>query len=231
MEIDKRDHDILLKMNLFEGILSQELSAILKCLNAQKSHYKKGEFITVCGGKISSFGVILSGSVQILKDDVTGRQTILSAFGSGETFAEVLVCSGIKKSPVTVLAATEADVLFLNYEHVVRTCTSACAFHSKLIANMLKVLAQKNLVMNSKITYLLIKGMRQKLATYLLEQYKTKGSAEFEIPFTRSELADFLNVDRSAMSRELCRMRDKELITFQKSVFRLLDIGGLSMVI
>lgn len=231
MEIDQRDYDILLQMNLFEGILSQELGAILKCLNAQKSHYKKGEFITVCGGEINSFGVILSGSVQVLKDDVTGRQTILSAFGSGETFAEVLVCSGIKKSPVTVLAVTEADVLFLNYAQVVRTCTNACVFHTKLIQNMLKVLAQKNLVMNSKISYLTIKGMRQKLATYLLSQYKVKGEMVFEIPFTRSELADFLNVDRSAMSRELCRMRNEGMIEFQKNGFKLLDIEGLGMVV
>jgi CRP/FNR family transcriptional regulator, dissimilatory nitrate respiration regulator len=222
-----KDLDILLKMSLFDGIKPQELTAILNCLQAKKKHYQKNEMVTVSGGDIQNFGVVLSGSVQILKDDATGRQTILAALGAGETFAEVLVCAGVKKSPVTVLAVTEADVLFLNYAHVVRTCTSACAFHSTLISNMLKLLAQKNLAMNSKISYLLLKSMRQKLAAYLLEQCGTSQNTELSIPFSRSGLADFLNVDRSAMSRELSRMRDDGLIEFEKSRFKIIDKDGL----
>jgi CRP-like cAMP-binding protein len=235
IDVMKRDMgwelEVLLETDLFDGILAEEISAILKCLKAKKIHYQKNELISVCGDKIESLGVILSGSVQVIKDDAAGRQTILSVFGQGQTFAETLVCAGIQKSDVNVLAATEADVLFLNYSQVVHTCTNACAFHSKLIQNMLKILAQKNLVMNNKISYLAIKGLRQKLATYIWEQYMSIGKLEIEIPLTRNELADFLNVDRSAMSRELCRMRDDGLIAFQKNRFKLLDTNRIGMAI
>jgi CRP-like cAMP-binding protein len=220
---------VLLHTSLFDSILAEEISAILKCLKAKKIHYPKNAFISVCGDKIDSLGIILSGSVQVIKDDAAGRQTILSVFGPGETFAETLVCAGVEKSDVNVLAVTEADVLFLNYSQVVHSCTNACAFHSKLIQNMLKILSQKNILMNKKISYLVIKGMRQKLATYICEQYMSTGNPEIKIPFTRDGLADFLNVDRSAMSRELCRMRDDGLIEFHKNRFRLLDAGRLVM--
>lgn len=222
---------MLLETKLFDCILAEEIAAILKCLKAKKVHYKKNRLISVCGDKIESIGVILSGSVQVIKDDAAGRQTILSVFGQGETFAETLVCAGVQKSDVNVLAAVETDVLFLNYSQVVHTCTNACAFHSKLIQNMLKILAQKSLVMNKKISYLVIKGMRQKLSAYIWEQYTSTGNPEIEIPFTRNELADFLNVDRSAMSRELCRMRDDGLIEFHKNRFRILNQDGIGMAI
>jgi CRP-like cAMP-binding protein len=231
VDIIERDLAVLLESSLFDCILAEEISAILQCLKAKKTHYQKNELISVCGDKIESLGFILSGSVQVLKDDAAGRQTILSVFRQGETFAETLVCAGIQKSNVDVLAATEADVLFLNYSQVVHTCTNACAFHSQLIQNMLKILAQKNLVMNNKISYLAIKGMRQKLATYIWEQYTSMGKPEIEIPLTRNGLADFLNVDRSAMSRELCRMKDDGLIAFQKNRFRLLDPDRIGMAI
>jgi CRP-like cAMP-binding protein len=224
----ERDFEVLLGASLFDGILAEEISAILKCLKAKKMHYQKNRLISVCGDKIENLGVILSGSVQVIKDDAAGRQTIVSVFGPGETFAETLVCAGVQKSDVNVLAATEADVLFLNYSQVVHTCTNACVFHSRLIQNMLKILAQKNLVMNRKISYLALKGMRQKLATYLWEQYMSTGKPELEVPLTRNELADFLNVDRSAMSRELCHMRDDGLIEFYKNRFRILDPEGLA---
>lgn len=231
MGLTETESAILLNMDLFEGIEPQQLDAILSCLNFKKSRYKKGEAVTVSGGAIDAFGVVLEGTVQILKDDVTGRQSILSAVGPGETFAEVFLCAGIKKSPVTVIAATRASVIFLDYERVVRTCTSACAFHSRLIQNMLRVLAQKNLLMNNKISYLLLKSMRRKLAAYLIEQYGDAKSARFSIPFSRGELADFLNVDRSAMSRELCRMRDEGLIAFQGSAFSITDPKGLFLAV
>jgi CRP-like cAMP-binding protein len=208
---------VLLNTSLFDSILAEEISAILKCLKAKVIHYQKNEPIIICGDKIESLGIILSGSVQVIKDEASGRQTILSVFGPGETFAETLVCAGVQKSDVNVLATRDSDILFLKYSQVVHSCTNACAFHSKLIQNMLKILAQKNLAMNNKISYLVIKSMRQKLETYLWEQFVSSGKSEIELTLSRNELADFLNVDRSAMSRELCRMRDDGLIVFQKT--------------
>lgn len=219
--------DILLKMSLFEGIRPEELEAILKCLRAKKVTYSKNEFIINMGDRIDSFGIVISGTVQILKEDISGRQVILSALTAGDTFAEVFVCAGIKKSPVAVMAATEAEVVFIDYGRVVHTCNNACEFHSRLIQNMLKVLAQKNLFMNNKITYLTLKGMRQKIASYLLSQIEKTGKDRFEIPYSRAELADFLNVDRSAMSRELSRMKKEGLIDFNRNTFSVLDKQAL----
>lgn len=224
-------NEILMGMSLFEDIKPNEMDTILKCLGAKKTIFKKNKIIVTPGDRIGSFGIVLSGTVQILKEDVSGRQVILTALTSGDTFAEVFVCAGIKKSPVTVMAVTEAEVMFIDYSRVVHSCTNACEFHSQLIQNMLKVLAQKNLLMNRKISFLTLKGMRQKIASFLLAETENTGKEEFYIPYSRSELADFLNVDRSAMSRELSRMKEEGLINFSRNSFKILDKTALCLLI
>lgn len=223
--------DVLMNIPLFEGIKRDDLNAVLNCLGAQSMNYRKGEIMLTAGDEIRSFGVILSGSVQVLQEDSSGRQTLLSSFGTGESFAEVLVCAGVKESPVTALAAEDVEVMLLDFNRILHVCSNACSHHTTLIQNMLRMLAQKNLVMNRKIRYLMLKGMRQKLAAYLLEQSRTAGADTFKIPYSRAELADFLNVDRSALSRELGRLRDEGLIAFKGDFFMLRDIATLESVI
>jgi CRP-like cAMP-binding protein len=221
------NYTILKKVKLFQGLSEQELESVLKCLNAKAHIYKKDSIITLNGDKVKDVGVIMSGSIMIIKEDAAGRQNILAHLSESDTFGEVFACAGIKKSPVTVTASAESEVLFVEYRRLITTCNSSCVFHAKIIQNMLQLIAQKSLELNKKIDYLIINSMRQKLVMYMLEQYDIHQNNNFEIPLNRSELADFLNVDRSAMSRELSRMRNDGLVTFCKNKFTLLNLQML----
>jgi CRP-like cAMP-binding protein len=218
---------ILKEVKLFQGLSEQQLETVLKCLNAKLQMYEKDSIITLSGDDVKDVGIIMSGGIMIIKEDAAGRQNILSHLGEANTFGEVFACAGIKKSPVTVAVTEDSEVLFVEYRRLITTCGSSCEFHAKIITNMLQLIAQKSLELNKKIDYLLINGLRQKLAMYLLEQYSIYQRNRFEIPFNRSELAGFLNVDRSAMSRELGRMRNDGLIDFCKNKFTLINLQML----
>jgi CRP-like cAMP-binding protein len=221
------NYKILKKAKLFRGLSEQELEAVLKCLNAKAQKYVKNSIITLNGDNVKDVGVIMYGSVMIIKEDAAGRQNILAHLGEADTFGEVFACADIKKSPVTVTASADSEVLFVEYRRLITTCDSSCSFHTRIIQNMLQLIAQKSLELNKKIDYLIINSMRQKLVMYLLEQYAIHQKNSFEIPLNRNELADFLNVDRSAMSRELSRMRNDGLINFYKNRFTLINLQRL----
>jgi CRP-like cAMP-binding protein len=143
-------------------------------------------------------------------------------------FAEAMVCAGISVSPVSVQSLSDLRICYIDYSKVVKSCGSSCGFHSRLIQNMLHILAVKAILFNKKLDYLLLKGMRERITAYLLDQSGSNGSLEFKIPFNREEMADFLAVDRSAMSRELGKMRSEGLIDFNKNSFVILDKKRLS---
>lgn len=216
----KKYLDILKKIQLFIGISPDELLAMMRCLNANVRTYEKGSYIFHAGDAVTHIGILLSGGAEIVKEDAFGKKTIVSVLESTDLFAEVMVCAGNKISPVSVLVTERAEVLFIDYAKIVFVCDKACAFHHQLIMNMLKLLAGKNIILMKKLDYATLKGMREKLSAFLLDMYD--GEHEFEIPFNREQMADFLSVDRSAMSRELCRMRDEGLISFTKNRFRII---------
>jgi CRP-like cAMP-binding protein len=222
---------ILKRVKLFDGLSEQELESVLQCLNAKTQSYIKENIIILTGDSVKDVGIIVSGSVMIIKEDVKGRQNILAHLSEADTFGEVFACAGIKKSPVTVIVSSDCEVVFVEYRRLITTCNSSCSFHAKIIQNMLQLLAQKSLELNKKIDYLIINSMRQKLVMYLLEQYSIWQKSSFEVTFNRSDLAGFLNVDRSAMSRELGRMRKDGLIDFNKNMFTLIDLQSLKETI
>ena len=204
---------------LFDGIAYESFADMMACLSARQAKYKKDEFIIIAGDSINFVGLILSGGVQIIKEDSEGRVAILSELAAADIFGETFACSGVSQSPVTVQAATDTEILVLDYKRIVTTCTSACPFHTRLIENMLKLLANKNLMLNQKIEILSKRTTREKLLCYFDAQ---RGAASrFSIPFNREELAQYLCVDRSAMSGELGKMRDEGLIKFKKNEFEI----------
>ena len=152
---------------------------------------------------------------------------IIGRFGAGEIFGEVSAFAKTGHWPNMVLASTESTVLFLPYARIGSPCEKLCSAHHLLINNMLGLVARKALIMNSRINYLKIKSMREKLATFLYEQYQQTGNRTFNIPLNRDELADFLNVSRPSMSRELGRIRDLGLIDFFRSSFTIKDLEAL----
>lgn len=219
-----------IKSPLFEGIEGDDLDSMLSCLNAKIASFPRGTNIVCAGDEISNIGVVLSGEVHVSKDDAFGRRQIIANLKPGDTFSEVFVCAGIEESPVTVAATTNADILFIDYASSIKRCTKSCIFHTKLIENMLSLLAQKNIVLSAKIDYLSTKSLRSRIAAYLLDESKKQASDLFYIPFNRNGLADYLGADRSAISRELSRMRDDGLIEYWKNSFKIIDRKALQKV-
>jgi CRP-like cAMP-binding protein len=164
--------------------------------------------------------MVLSGSARVIKEDENGNVMILTELAASELFGEAFACAGIEQSPVTVLAAEDSEILCIDYKKITSSCSSACGFHSKLIENMLKIIAEKNLLLNQKIEILSKRTTREKLLAFFDAQ---RGAAKkFSIPYNREELAHYLCVDRSAMSGELCKMRDEGLLKFHKNKFEIL---------
>jgi len=217
----KNYYNLLKTVNLFEGIDESQFDILLDCLGAKTQHYNKNEIIILSDSKVTSVGIILSGSAQIVKEDIMGNRTIMSELSEGEMFGEAFACANVGKIPVTVLTTTGCNVLFIQINRIVTTCSSACSFHTTLIKNMLQVLAQKNILLNNRMDILSQRTTREKILTYLSMQMKKHGKNKFRIPFSRDELADFLCVNRSALSRELSNMRDEKLLTYNKNEFEI----------
>jgi CRP-like cAMP-binding protein len=205
---------------LFNGIAFSDFGRMLSCLSAKTVYHQKGDIILMSGDSVNFVGLILSGSVKIIKEDINGYITILTELTVPEIFGEVFACAGIAQSPVTILAAEDVEILFIDYQKIITSCSAACPFHARLIKNMLKLVAKKNLMLNQKIEILSKRTTREKLLCFF--DMQRVAATKFTIPFNREELAHYLCVDRSAMSNELCKMRDEGLIKFQKSTFEIL---------
>lgn len=212
-------NDLEKHVKLFNNISTDNLSAMLSCLGVKNRQYKKRSIIMLEEDNADYVGVILKGAVLIIKEDFTGNRSIVDRIGQYEMFGEAFACAGIQKSPVTVVAAENSEIMWIQFRRIINTCSNNCVFHAKLIENILKLLALKNLQMNQKLEITSKRNMRDKLMTFLLMQAEEAQSFDFTIPLSRSELADYLYVDRSALSRELCKMRDEGLIEFNKNHF------------
>lgn len=213
----------LSKTKLFQGVSQKEAESMLDCLQGEEKFYQKGEMILRMGDTVSSLGMVLSGSVMIENDDIWGNRSILDQVGPGQVFAETYACVPDEKLMVNVVAAADARILFLNTERVIRTCSRSCPFHGMLIKNLLAISAQKNLKLSRRIFHTSPKTIRGKLLSYLSDQAVKWGRSEFDILFNRQQLADYLCVDRSAMSKELGKMQKEGLIKVKKNHFTMLE--------
>jgi CRP-like cAMP-binding protein len=207
---------------LFSGIESGDLRTMLKCLGGFVRDYKKGEYISVESESVKNIGVILDGSVQMIKEDIWGGKSILAVMERHQLFGETFACGTDTVSAVTFCASADTRVLFLPFYRVLHTCSNSCAFHNKLIENMVTLIANKNRSLMEKLDAMSKKNLREKILTYLSIQSQHQGGRYFEIPLGRIELADYLCTDRSALTRELSSMRDDGLIDFDRNTFRLL---------
>jgi CRP-like cAMP-binding protein len=206
---------------LFDGIALSDFEKMFDCLSARKKVYQKDEVILLSGNLVSSIGLVISGSVKITKTDMDGRMIILAKMGASKLFGETFACAGIDHSPVTVIASDDdTEILFMNYRKIITTCPSSCFFHNKLIENMLKIVAKKNLMLNEKIEILSKRTTREKLLSFF--DLHRGNQKIFKLPFDREEMAQYLCVDRSAMSNELGKMKKEGIIKFKKNVFEIL---------
>jgi Cyclic nucleotide-binding domain. len=212
---------ILSHSQLFEDIKSESIKPLLNCLNPHIKSYTKQEYILSMGDTIPGIGLVLDGTVQILKEDLEANRVIMDHITPGYMFAESFVCAGFLKSMVYAQAVTNCRIMWFDLQKIVTACSSSCEFHHQLIANLLKITAQKSIFLNTKIDILSKKTIREKTLSYLTSVSYQMAQKKFVIPFDRAQMADFLCIDRSALSRELSRMKEEGIIDYHKNTFTL----------
>ena len=213
---------VLKRTKLFSGVGEEDISSLLSCLGARKKEYKKGEYILREGEHISDIFILVEGKIHIQKDDYWGNRSILSVISLGEMFGEGYAAPESGALLNDVVAVEDSSVLFFDVKRILTTCSSACRFHNMIVQNMFFAISDKNRKLVQKLGHMSGRTTRAKLISYLSEEAKRQGSSAFTVPFNRQQLADYLCVDRSAMSNELCKMRDEGMIRFEKSRFELL---------
>ena len=218
----KRYISVLKRTQMFAGVGEDEISAMLSCLGARLKTYKKGEYVLRQGERLNDIIVLVVGSLHIQKDDYWGNRSILGQIAVGEMFGEAYVAPERGGLLNDVIAVEDSVVIFFDVKRILTTCSSACRFHSMVVQNLFFTISEKNRKLVQKLGHMSKRSTREKLISYLSEEAKKQSCATFTIPFNRQQLADFLSVDRSAMSNELCKMRDEGLLQFDKNKFILL---------
>lgn len=217
----KKYSEILRRCPLFRGIDDENLLLMLSCLGAEKKSYRKNEVVFAEGGRTTRFGILLSGEVQIVRVDYYGNRSLVGQVGPSELFGEAFACAEVESLPVDVVASEDCEVLLVDVKRVTQTCCNACEFHNRIIYNLMKIVAAKNLMFHRKLEIVSGRTTRDKLMNYLLLEAKRAGSHAFEIPYDRQELADYLEVDRSGLSAEISKLRREGVLESEKNRFVL----------
>ena len=218
----KRYVSVLKNTQLFAGVGEEEIETMLNCLGATLKKKKKGEYVFRAGEHIHNLTVLVKGNLHIQKDDYWGNRAILGSVAVGEMFGEAYVSPDSGTLLNDVVAVEDSSVMFFDIHRILSVCPSACKFHSLTVKNLFFAISEKNRKLVAKLGHISNRTTREKLLSYLSDEAKRNKSASFSIPFNRQQLADFLSVDRSAMSNELGKMRNEGLIQFHKNHFILL---------
>ncbi len=218
----KKYVSILKRTQLFAGVGDDEIISMLSCLGARLGNYKKGEYVFRQGEHLNDIVVLVEGKLHIQKDDYWGNRSILGLISVGDMFGEAYVAPESGSILNDVVAVEDSTVIFFNVNRIITTCSSACRFHAMVVQNMFFAISEKNRKLVQKLGHMSKRSTREKLISYLSEEAGRQNSSSFTIPFNRQQMADFLSVDRSAMSNELCKMRDEGLLKFEKNQFELL---------
>jgi CRP-like cAMP-binding protein len=220
-DLIKENWDVLSKCEIFKNITTTEMRPLFNCLNFYIKEYSKNDFIFNDNITINNIGIVLKGQVQMLKEDCFGNKSILTVITEKELFGETFASLVNSSSTVSFIASKNCKILFLEYKKVLRTCEKNCNFHHQLIENMVLVIAKKNIQLMNKIEITSKKSLREKILSYLSIEADKAKSIYFEIPMGRVELAEYLCANRSSLTRELNKMKEDEIIDFDKNIFKL----------
>ena len=216
------DFYYIMRSVLFEGKTKEQVEELLPCLGAQQRSYAKDEVIFPAGQPLHVLGVILKGDVRIEHVSSWGEVDILTIMEEGKTFGEAAACARGTQLMVDYVAERDCTVLFLDVERMLAPCPKGCPSHSRLVVNLVALLARRNLELARRAFVMTNHTMRAKVLSYLSTAAEAYGTTSFEIPYNREQLASYLGVDRSALSAELSRMQKAGLIRFHKNRFELL---------
>lgn len=218
----KKYISILKQTQLFSGVGENEINAILSCLEARLNIYQKGKYIFRQGEYLNHIAVLVEGKLHIQSDDYWGHRTIVNVIDVGEMFGESYAAPESGALLNDVVAVKDSAVIFFDVYKILTVCSSTCKFHAMVVQNLFFAISEKNRKLVQKLGHISNRSIRKKLMSYLSAEAKKQKTSSFIIPFNRQQLADYLSVDRSAMSNELCKMRDEGLLTFEKNKFSLL---------
>lgn len=216
-----QERNVLQKSTLFSGISPEEADRLCVLLRAGERHYAKGSYLITAGDPIPAFALLLSGSVQVFMDDVDGNHIVMNNVRPGVTFAEAMVCSGVTESPICAVALQESTVLWFQGAALMEPSFFADPLCARFGANFIRTLAGRSLRFNDRVQVLSKKSIREKLITFFSQQLYQQKSRRIVLDMDRSALADYLGVERSALSRELSRMRKAGMIDFHKNHFTI----------
>lgn len=214
--------EILEKCPLFKGVQRDDISGVLKCLEVKIKEYRKGETVFLQGDAVNFFGVVLEGSIQIIRNDYYGNRSIVTTAMPSQLFAETFAFAKASTVPLSAWASGDSTVMFINPEKIIGQCSRVCGFHSRIISNLIKVMAGKNLEINKKLEIVSKRTTRDKLMTYLFLTSQELGTKSFTVPLNRQELADYLEVDRSGLSAEIGKLKKEGKLFCRRSEFTIL---------
>jgi len=215
------------EMSLFQGIERLDIETMLNCLKPRVGCYKRSDYIVTSGDTYDSVGIVLKGTATVTKENAAGNRIVMTLIKQGDIFGEIVAFSSLVTWPATVQAQEACEVLFLPRSKIVGDCDRMCTWHRILIQNFLRILSERAIMLNKKVEYLTIKSIRGKICTYLLEHYNKTGSNKMILSLNRNELAEFLNVSRPSMSREMGKLRDEGVIDFHLTAFEILDLHAI----
>ena len=212
---------ILRNSPFFQGMTEEEIMSVLHCVNATVQQIKKDRYILRVGDRTESMGLVLRGAVLVLQEDLWGHRNIIYRIGPGEYFAEPFAATAGSVLNVSVVADEDSEIMMLNMERFLTTCPHACAHHSRMVRNLVSVMARRVLDLNDKLTHISKRSTREKLLSYLSAESMRQGKLAFTIPYDRQQLADYLSVERAAMSVELSKLQKEGLLKTNRNYFEL----------
>ncbi|MDE5052410.1 Crp/Fnr family transcriptional regulator [Niallia taxi] len=222
MRLLQNSFEILQNIDLFNGFSEEEIRESIHCLKGYTKKYQKRGIIFSKEAPLPTFGIVLTGTIFLSSEDITGSTFIFTELSAGDIVGETALQFTQTGVEYDVTAATDCEILFFHKENIVQPNKVICALRARIIENLFTLLLQKNQELYHKLDIVSHKNLRNKILHYLHLQSQKSDTQHFTIPFSREELANYLIVDRSALSRELSRMQDDGLITFSRNTFQLL---------
>ena len=197
---------------LFAGVDEQSCRNMLTCFGAYERRFTAGQTILVCGEQQEMIGVLLSGSAELVRLHPDGSRTVLETMDEGSVFGEELAFTGFCDGSAVIACREDCRILFMRYDQITKRCENACDCHSQVVTNLFRLLSRKSLHLSQRIEVLSCRSIREKLLCFFHQQSDLNASRSFPLPFSLSARAEYISADRSAMMRELKKLREENVV-------------------